>query len=261
MNDFIATVQDRAAELIAAAAETDVHMIPPCQIKGDWVASAAAMALVRKWEKSPIDIAEELAKRIPIEQEGWFDAVEAKRGYVNLRLGPIWYATVAGTPPDDGPIVEDPVDPIPEDFPVEVDPGDWNFLVRMGGGVSPERASARDSSNPAWYVRYTADRMAELAEREGTAFPKEWNEPERDLLRRSASYVYRCWDPCPALGQYLTRLADTLWKEQENVCGAVKRRCARVLAAGYVQLSNEGKPKEDSAFPFPPILPGMPFMM
>jgi hypothetical protein len=260
MKDFVATAQDRAAALVAAAAETDVKMLPPCQMKGDWVASAAAMALAGKWDMSPMDIAEELVKRIPIEQEGWFDAAEAKRGYVNLRLGPIWYATVAGTPPDDGPIVEDPVDPVPEDFPVEVDPGDWNFLFRMGRGVTPEMVAARDRSNPAWYVRSTAKRMAELAVREGVAFPKEWSEPERDLLRRSAHYVYRCWDPSPALGQYLTRLADTLWKEQERVCGAVKRNCARVLAAGYDQLANEGKPKEESAFPFPPIIPGMPFM-
>ena len=262
MKDYIATAQDRARNLIAQVAGENPDHMPPCQIRGDWVSNPIARALFAKLERNPIELAKELAGKVTLEREDWFDQIKADRGYINLRLGPVWYASVAGTPPDEGPVIEDPTDPPPEDFPALIDPGDWRFLWRTGRLTGPEMAARQDEGNPAWHVRTTAKRMAKLAAREGFQFPQEWSAPERELLRQSAYYVYRCWDPAPALAHYLIRLADQLWKYKDETCGAVKRNCARVLAAGYKQMANEGAEKTETAFPFPPMIPGMmPFGM
>ena len=130
-----------------------------------------------------------------------------------------------------------PVPPMP-DFPAEIFAGDWRCLCRTQKKCPTAQLAARqDAGNPAWLVRYTAQRLQRLAEREALPASQAWTEGEQALLLLAAAFAQRQQRDTPAqLFRYLTELARQVWRERCFEGGAAQR-CARVLAAGYERLS------------------------
>ena len=235
MEDYLGQALAQAAALIARAAGEPIPR--RCRIRGDCCASPAAFALAARRQTDPEGLAAALAGRIEL-TGSWFDRGAAEKGYVNLHLSPQWYAAVAGAVIEPGPTVDTPVPPVPA-FPAAIDLGDWRFLCRSGGGDSvpaPILAARQDDGNSAWRVRYTARRMGELAARRGTLPPANWSLSDRRLLQRAAEYPSRRRERGPDLGRYLAELAGLLWK-CPGASGAVQGTCARVLTAGYGQMT------------------------
>lgn len=235
MEDYRSLALTQAAELIAQAAGEPITQ--RCRMRGNWCASAAVFALAARQGLEPEQVAAALVRRVEL-SHSWFDCVEAEGGYLNLRLSPAWYAAVAAEPVTPGPGIESLVPPIPA-FPAAIDPGDWRFLCRSGrkgGDPNPALAARQDDGNPAWLVRYTAQRMGALAVRRGTALPADWSPEDRTLLRQAAEYPARQLERGTALGRYLAELAGLLW-QCPGVSGTVQMACAQVLAAGYGQLA------------------------
>ena len=149
----------------------------------------------------------------------WFVKAVPVGGYLNL------------TP------VTTPVPPMP-DFPAEIFAGDWRCLCRTQKKCPTAQLAARqDAGNPAWLVRYTAQRLQRLAEREALPVSQAWTEGEQALLLLAAAFAQRQQrDTSAQLFRYLTELARQVWRERCFEGGAAQR-CARVLAAGYARLS------------------------
>lgn len=235
MEDYRTQALAQAAELIAQAAGEPTAQ--RCRMRGDWCASPAAFALAARRQTDPERMAAALARKVDL-TGSWFDRGSAEGGYVNLRLAPGWYAAVARAAVEPGPAVDTPVPPVPI-FPAAIDRKDWRFLCRSGrkGRVpEPALAARQDDGNPVWRVRYTAWRMGVLAARRGTELPADWSPEDRTLLQRAAEYPARCRENGPALGRYLAALAQLLW-QYPGASGAAQMACARVLTAGYGQLT------------------------
>lgn len=234
MEDYLEQALAQASERIARAAGEPVTR--RCRMRESWCASPAAFALAARRQTDPEQLAVALTRKVDL-TGSWFDRAEAEKGYVNLRLSPEWYAAVARAIVVPGPTVDTPVPPIPA-FPAAIDPGDWRFLCRSDGKkrTDPALAARQDDGNPAWRVRYTARRMTVVADRKGTELPVDWSREERTLLQQAAEYPAQSREGAPALGRYLAALAGLLW-QHPGVSGAVQMACARILAAGYGQLS------------------------
>ena len=148
----------------------------------------------------------------------WFVKAVPVGGYLNLTFAPAWYDAAAREPAPAGTPVTTPVPPMP-DFPAEIFAGDWRCLCRTQKKCPTAQLAARqDAGNPAWLVRYTAQRLQRLAEREALPASQAWTEGEQALLLLAAA------------------LARQVWRERCFEGGAAQR-CARVLAAGYKRLS------------------------
>ena len=167
----------------------------------------------------------------------WFVKAVPVGGYLNLTFAPAWYDAAAREPAPAGTPVTTPVPPMP-DFPAEIFAGDWRCLCRTQKKCPTAQLAARqDAGNPAWLVRYTAQRLQRLAEREALPASQAWTEGEQALLLLAAAFAQRQQRDTPAqLFRYLTELARQVWRERCFEGGAAQR-CARVLAAGYAQLS------------------------
>ena len=166
----------------------------------------------------------------------WFSQAVPAGGYLNLVFASEWYDAAAQEPAQVGAPVTDPVPPIP-DFSAEIFPGDWRCLCRaQKKPPAPQLAARQDAGNPAWLVRYTAERLQRLAGRSAPV-SQAWTEGEQALLRLAAEFAQRQERDTPAqLFRYLVELARQVWQVRCFVGGAAVR-CARVLAAGYAQLS------------------------
>lgn len=167
----------------------------------------------------------------------WFSQAVPAGGYLNLTFAPAWYDAAAREPAPAGTPVTTPVPPMP-DFPAEIFAGDWRCLCRTQKKCPTAQLAARqDAGNPAWLVRYTAQRLQRLAERETLPASQAWTEGEQALLRLAAEFAQRQERDTPAqLFRYLTELARQVWQVRCFEGGAAQR-CARVLAAGYERLS------------------------
>lgn len=233
MKDYRALALDQAAMLAGTAA--GVRKFGACRLTGEWCGSPEAFPLAARGTRSPVQVAEELARRVDL-TDSWFDRVAVTDGYLNFRLAQRWYTAVDTEPVVLGPECTEAVPP-PPDFPAAIYLGDWRFLWRSGGGKRrPDLAARQDQGNPAWLVRYTGRRMRTLASREGTEIPEVWSEADRTLLRMGAEYPGLCRAESPVLGRYLAELARLLWKNDSG-SGAAKGFCAAILAAGYQQLA------------------------
>ena len=167
----------------------------------------------------------------------WFVKAVPVGGYLNLTFAPAWYDAAAREPAPAGTPVTTPVPPMP-DFPAEIFAGDWRCLCRTQKKCPTAQLAARqDAGNPAWLVRYTAQRLQRLADREALPASQAWTEGEQALLLLAAAFAQRQPRDTPAqLFRYLTELARQVWRERCFEGGAAQR-CARVLAAGYERLS------------------------
>ena len=147
-----------------------------------------------------------------------------------------WYDAAAREPVQAGVPVDRPVPPVPA-FPAEIFPGDWRCLCRtQKKQPTPQLAARQDAGNPAWLVRYTAERLQRLAER-SVPVSLDWTEGEQALLRLAAEFAQRQEKDTPAqLFRYLTGLARQVWQVRCFAGGAAVR-CGRVLAAGYETLA------------------------
>ena len=93
--------------------------------------------------------------------------------------------------------------------------GDWRCLCRTQKKCPTAQLAARqDAGNPAWLVRYTAQRLQRLAEREALPASQAWTEGEQALLLLAAAFAQRQQrDTSAQLFRYLTELARQVWRK------------------------------------------------
>ena len=207
----------------------------PWRIHNGCLATPAPFRLAKERQTSAEVCAQALAASVDLTGT-WFSQAVPAGGYLNLVFAAEWYDAAAREPAQVGVPVTDPVPPIP-DFPAEIFPGDWRCLCRtQKKPPTPQLAARQDAGNPAWLVRYTAERLQRLAER-SVPVSQDWTEGEQALLRLAADFAQRQERDTPAqLFRYLTGLARQVWQVRCFVGGAAVR-CGRVLAAGYAGLS------------------------
>lgn len=207
----------------------------PWRVHKGTLASPAPFRLAKERGVTAEVCAQALAQGLPLAGT-WFSHAIPLGGYVNLTLRPAWYGVAAAEPARAGVPVTTPTPPIPP-FPAEIAPGDWRCLCRTSKRPPvPALAARQDSGNPAWLIRYTAERLEQLFQRQGedrTSVSK----GEQALLLLAAEFAQRSGQDTPAqLFRYLTGLARQVWQFR-CFTGPAAGRCARVLAAGYAQLS------------------------
>ena len=223
--DFL-TATIRQAETLAPG---------PWRVHNGCLATPAPFRLAKERQTSAEVCAQALAESVDLDGT-WFSQAVPAGGYLNLVFAAEWYAAAMREPAQVGVPVTRPVPPIP-DFPAEIFPGDWRCLCRTQKKPPTAQLAARqDAGNPAWLVRYTAERLRKLAERSAPV-SQAWTEGEKALLRLAAEFAQRQERDTPAqLFRYLTDLARQVWQVRCFTGGAAAR-CARVLAAGYETLS------------------------
>ena len=207
----------------------------PWRVHNGCLATPAPFRLAKEAQTSAEVCAQALAESVDLSGT-WFSEAVPAGGYLNLVFAAEWYDAAAREPVQVGTPVTRPVPPVPA-FPAEIFVGDWRCLCRtQKKPPAPQLAARQDAGNPAWLVRYTAERLQRLAERSAPV-SLDWPEGEKALLLLAAEFAQRQERDTPAqLFRYLTGLARQVWQVRCFVGGAAVR-CARVLAAGYAQLS------------------------
>lgn len=207
----------------------------PWRVHNGCLATPAPFRLAKERQVSAEVCAQALAASVDLTGT-WFSQAVPAGGYLNLLFAAEWYDAAAREPAQVGTMVTRPVPPIP-DFPAEIFPGDWRCLCRtQKKPPTPQLAARQDAGNPAWLVRYTAQRLQRLAER-SVPVSQDWTEGEQALLRLAAEFAQRQEKDTPAqLFRYLTGLARQVWQVRCFV-GSAAVRCGRVLAAGYETLA------------------------
>lgn len=207
----------------------------PWRVHNGCLATPAPFRLAKEGQTSAEVCAQALAEAVELDGT-WFSQAVPAGGYLNLVFAPEWYDAAAQEPAQAGTPVTSPVPPVPA-FPAEIFPGDWRCLCRtQKKQPAPQLAARQDAGNPAWLVRYTAERLHRLAER-SAPLSQVWTEEERTLLRLAAEFAQRQERDTPAqLFRYLVELARQVWQVRCFTGGAALR-CARVLAAGYGMLA------------------------
>lgn len=207
----------------------------PWRVHNGCLATPAPFRLAKERQTSAEICAQALAEAVELDGT-WFSEAVPAGGYLNLVFAAEWYDVAAREPARVGTPVTSPVPPVPA-FPAEIFVGDWRCLCRTQKKLPTAQLAARqDAGNPAWLVRYTAERLQRLAERSAPE-SLDWTEGEKALLLLAAEFAQRQERDTPAqLFRYLTGLARQVWQVRCFVGGAALR-CARVLAAGYAQLS------------------------
>lgn len=207
----------------------------PWRVHEGRLASPAPFRLAKERGIAAEVCAQALAQSLSL-ADTWFSQAIPLGGYVNLTLRPAWYGAVAAEPAWAGVPVTTPVPALPA-FPAEILPADWRCLCRGSKRPpTPALAARQDRGNPAWLVRYTAERLEQLSQRpEGDRTVV--SEKDQALLLLAAEFAHRSQRDTPAqLFRYLTGLAQQVW-QFHRFTGPAAGRCARVLAAGYAQLS------------------------
>ena len=207
----------------------------PWRIHNGCLATPAPFRLAKERQTSAEVCAQALAESVDLTGT-WFSQAVPAGGYLNLVFAAEWYDAAAREPAQVGTLVTSLVPPIP-DFPAEIFPGDWRCLCRtQKKPPTPQLAARQDAGNPAWLVRYTAQRLQRLAER-SVPVSQDWTEGEQALLLLAAEFAQWQEKDTPAqLFRYLTGLARQVWQVRCFAGGAAVR-CARVLAAGYETLA------------------------
>lgn len=207
----------------------------PWRVHNGCLATPAPFRLAKERQTSAEVCAQTLAASVDLTGT-WFSEAVPAGGYLNLVFATEWYDAAAREPAQVGTPVTRPVPPIP-DFPAEIFAGDWRCLCRTQKKLpAPQLAARQDAGNPAWLVRYTAERLQRLAER-GAPVSQVWTEGEQALLLLAAEFAQRQERDTPAqLFRYLVELARQVWQVRCFAGGAAVR-CAWVLAAGYAELS------------------------
>ena len=207
----------------------------PWRVHNGCLATPAPFRLAKERQTSAEVCAQALAASVDLTGT-WFSQAVPAGGYLNLVFAAEWYDAAAREPAQVGMMVTRPVPPVPA-FPAEIFPSDWRCLCRtQKKPPTPQLAARQDAGNPAWLVRYTAQRLQKLAER-STPVSQDWTEGEQALLRLAAEFAQRQERDTPGqLFRYLTELARQVWRERCFAGGAAVR-CAWVLAAGYAELS------------------------
>ena len=207
----------------------------PWRVHNGCLATPAPFRLAKERQTSAEVCAQALAASVDLTGT-WFSQAVPAGGYLNLVFAAEWYDAAAREPAQAGVPVTDPVPPIP-DFPAEIFPGDWRCLCRtQKKQPAPQLAARQDAGNPAWLVRYTAERLQRLAER-SVPVSQDWTEGEQALLLLAAAFAQRQERDTPGqLFRYLVELARQVWQVRCFAGGAAVR-CARVLAAGYETLA------------------------
>lgn len=207
----------------------------PWRVHNGCLATPTPFRLAKERQTSAEVCAQALAESVDLTGT-WFSQAVPAGGYLNLVFAAEWYDAAAREPAQVGTMVTRPVPPIP-DFPAEIFPGDWRCLCRtQKRPPTPQLAARQDAGNPAWLVRYTAERLQRLAER-SVPVSLDWTEGEQALLRLAAEFAQRQEkDTTAQLFRYLTGLARQVWQVRCFAGGAAVR-CARVLAAGYETLA------------------------
>lgn len=207
----------------------------PWRVHNGCLATPAPFRVAKERQTSAEVCAQTLAASVDLTGT-WFSEAVPAGGYLNLVFASEWYDAAAREPAQVGTMATSPVPPIP-DFPAEIFAGDWRCLCRtQKKPPTPQLAARQDAGNPAWLVRYTAERLQRLAER-SVPVSQDWTEGEQALLRLAAEFDQRQEKDTPAqLFRYLTGLARQVWQVRCFAGGAAVR-CARVLAAGYETLA------------------------
>lgn len=207
----------------------------PWRVHNGCLATPAPFRLAKERQTSAEACAQALAESVDLAGT-WFSQAVPTGGYLNLVFAAEWYDAAAREPAQVGTPVTRPAPPVPA-FPAEIFPGDWRCLCRtQKKPPTPQLAARQDAGNPAWLVRYTAERLQKLAERSAPV-SQAWTEGEKALLLLAAEFAQRQERDTPAqLFRYLVELARQVWQVRCFVGGAAVR-CARVLAAGYEMLS------------------------
>lgn len=229
-------LSERETDWFTAAIQQAETLAPgPWRVHGKGFATPAPFRLAKEQGTTAERCAQALAQTLTL-TDTWFSQAIPQGGYVNLTLCPAWYAAVAAEPARMGGAVTTPVPPLPA-FPAEILPADWRCLCRGSKRPpTPALAARQDRGNPAWLVRYTAERLEQLSQRSGINRTSVL-EKDQALLLRTAEFPLRSQRDTPAqLFRYLTGLAQQVW-QTECFTGSAAERCARVLAAGYAQLS------------------------
>ena len=226
MNDFLTETVRQAEQIVPG----------PWRIHNGCLATPAPFRLAKERHLPAEACAQALAEGVQLEGT-WFSAAIPAGGYLNLTLAPAWYDAAAGEPAELGTPVTTPVPPLPP-FPAEIHPADWRCLCRTQKKPPTASLAARqDAGNPAWLVRYTAERLERLAERGVPSAAHPWTKGEKQLLLLAAEFAQRQERDTPAQRfRYLTELARQVWQAR-CFTGLAAQRCGRVLAAGYAQLT------------------------
>ena len=222
--------------LTAAIRQARAYAPGPWRLHKGCLATPAPFRLAKERKIPAAACAQALAEAVQLEGT-WFAAAIPAGGYLNLTFASAWYDAAAKEIAQMGTPVTTPVPLIPP-FPAEIDPADWRCLCRTQKKPPTASLAARqDAGNPAWLVRYTAERLEKLAERSAPLAAHPWTEGEQQLLLRAAEFAQRQERDTPAQRfRYLTELAQQVWQVR-CFTGAAARRCAQVLAAGYAQLT------------------------
>lgn len=207
----------------------------PWRVHNGCLATPAPFRLAKERQTSAEVCAQALAESVDLDGT-WFSQAVPAGGYLNLVFAAEWYDAAAREPAQVGTPVTRPVSPVPA-FPAEIFPGDWRCLCRTQKKPPTAQLAARqDAGNPAWLVRYTAERLQKLAKRSAPV-SQAWTEREKALLLLAAEFAQRQERDTPAqLFRYLTGLARQVW-QVHCFTGGAALRCARVLAAGYAGLA------------------------
>ena len=220
-------------DLLTATVRQAETLAPgPWRVHNGCLATPAPFRLAKERQTSAEVCAQALAESVDLTGT-WFSEAVPAGGYLNLVFAAEWYDAAARELVQAGVPVASPVPPVP----AEIFPGDWRCLCRTQKKPPTAQLAARqDAGNPAWLVRYTAERLQRLAERSAPV-SQVWTEGEQALLLLAAEFAQRQERDTPAqLFRYLVELARQVWQVRCFVGGAAVR-CARVLAAGYAQLS------------------------
>lgn len=207
----------------------------PWRVHNGCLATPAPFRVAKERQTSAEVCAQTLAASVDLTGT-WFSEAVPAGGYLNLVFASEWYDAAAREPAQVGTMATSPVPPIP-DFPAEIFAGDWRCLCRTQKKLpAPQLAARQDAGNPAWLVRYTAERLQRLAER-SVPVSQVWTEGEQALLLLAAEFARWQERDTPAqLFRYLTGLARQVWQVRCFAGGAAVR-CGRVLAAGYETLA------------------------
>ena len=176
--------------LPAAIRQAETLAPGPWRVYDGCLATPAPFRLAKEGQTSAQVCAQALAERVVLTGT-WFSEAVPAGGYLNLVFAAEWYDAAAREPAQMGVPVTSPAPPIPA-FPAEIFPGDWRCLCRtQKNPPAAQLAARRDAGNPAWLVRYTAERLQRLAERSALPVSQVWTEEEKALLPSGRSGIRR----------------------------------------------------------------------
>lgn len=221
MTDWKQLACQQADTLIAQALGYTVPVKARCG-KGPFAASAAPRAcrLDREAVLKNLSTA-----------DTFFEDITLDNGFLNFHFGQRWFRAVLSDLPEPAAHASCPA-PAKQDAPAAVCPWDVNFLTVLTGKAPHWTLAARqDRENPAWLVRYTAKRLAEIPEDSGeTGNLSTW---ERQVVHTLADYPALSGGNPRRLARFLHRLAAQVWESSpRDLSPEVRLSVSQTLTAG-----------------------------